>query len=115
MWTIVQGNCFDSIGLYQAILPNPCLPCKSSDFRFHHTPIIVVSVSNPQQPPLSLKGKSDQNCKAKVRGLTVNAQFRMSNNLLNQTLVLKISEGLARQTAVDFESIDEDRDCDEAV
>ena len=39
----------------------------------------------------------------------------MSNNLLDLALLLQIVESLARQAAVNLQSIDESGDCDEAV
>ena len=48
----------------------------------------------------------------RVQKLTVNAQLAMTDNLLDLTLLLQIVQGLASQTAIDFESIDECGHCD---
>lgn len=46
---------------------------------------------------------------------TVDAQPRVSNDLLNHTLILKIRKRFPGQRSVDFETVDESGDGDEAV
>lgn len=46
---------------------------------------------------------------------TVDAQLRVSNDLLDLTLLLEIGEGFPGERTVDLETIDEGGDGDEAV
>jgi hypothetical protein len=49
------------------------------------------------------------------KGRTVDVHLGVTNNLLDLSLLLEISEGLAGQAAVDLETVDEGGDGDETV